>query len=1174
MTTKVTIDMSQLPVNWQAGETYRISLDGNFVKEVDGNRSPSPLVPTLYSLTPISQTFLSSAPANNSTQVNATSVVLNYSKIYPNSGSYNFYLYKVGAPDKLITTISTSDSSKYSFSNNSITLNLLGYIDGASTYYILCDAAIFKDIYDINTQAITSSSDIRYSTKKGPSITSITPGNLTTGTIETDRVTLTFDRTRVYAGTGNWYVYEINNTLVDTIPISDSRITVSNVSNTVLLNLSSSFERNTTYYLKSDYGTLRDNIYFNYDGAIDDSIWKYTTANSGPNVSSVTPTNGTTGSYTTTYSISFDRSIIATNKDRYFRLYKDGVEIQTFKPIVATSGTSFISGNSVTFNLKNIIDGESVYHMRADKTAIKPSTGAFGNNPIIDDTVFKVTTGLKPYVASTNFSIYNNTDPVHLFSFNRSVENYGDSRLHVIKFDNNQEIATNISQSDPRLVKINTNSYRLNLKDFALEKNTRYYISSNNNWIRSTSDGFNAIPSTATNMSFTATAAQISSLNFTYNGVINNPTLTLSYDRNISALSTGSVQVFLGTSEPGTLVTSFNTSSGRLSTSTNQLSLNIFGLLKENNTYWLKMDDGVFYDTVPFTNDAITNSSQLKFKTPAFNVISTVPSYGATSVLSGSCKLTYNKVGSVKTGTNYYLYSGTNLISTFPTPVSSTTTSTLSFNLAGLLDKQTTYHVTSDLGNLIDNLGIDSRKIDDDTVCKFTTDSGPILESKNTVLVEWVETSINLHPLYPASSTETTNYLFESLKYDRIISAGTSTAKYYLYKSDNSIVSEITKTISANTTTAVVRLPSLESRRDYYILGDEGVVKDEILLTSEPLSNTNHRKISTRAYVSRAVTENGLNSDHWGRGAVSVFGSLVFYANDYQIRYFDIENKNNRGEYNYNLMNKLSVQSDAIIMSSESSTTNIKIISNNNLFPYSTVISERGYISDKSIGEISLAPTAKTLISYISTSSSTPVLVWDNRIIANTPYEIYNSDHHTDCEFGYSAKMDDSIIVIGSPRQNNSTTPDTGRVYVYNSSRTLLFTIENPNSQTGDRFGHSVAINDSYIAVGAPTSSLSNEGKVYIFNRSNGALIRTFTLSSPSRLGLTVSFMSNNRIAISDYFSNFIFRISDGILASDSYPYSLLPGFNMAAAGNYIAAGLDTANFDNGKMWAWKLITT
>ncbi|NNF33464.1 MAG: hypothetical protein HKN68_05115 [Saprospiraceae bacterium] len=89
-------------------------------------------------------------------------------------------------------------------------------------------------------------------------------------------------------------------------------------------------------------------------------------------------------------------------------------------------------------------------------------------------------------------------------------------------------------------------------------------------------------------------------------------------------------------------------------------------------------------------------------------------------------------------------------------------------------------------------------------------------------------------------------------------------------------------------------------------------------------------------------------------------------------------------------------------------------------------------------------------------------------------------------EFGYSLDMHGDFAVIGDPI-DNTWGPEAGKVYLFEKTEIgwkFRNNIYSPLSQEGDRFGHSVAIHDSLIIIGAPfkDGSQPGGGRAYIFS--------------------------------------------------------------------------------------------
>ena len=116
--------------------------------------------------------------------------------------------------------------------------------------------------------------------------------------------------------------------------------------------------------------------------------------------------------------------------------------------------------------------------------------------------------------------------------------------------------------------------------------------------------------------------------------------------------------------------------------------------------------------------------------------------------------------------------------------------------------------------------------------------------------------------------------------------------------------------------------------------------------------------------------------------------------------------------------------------------------------------------------------------------------------------------------FGRSVAVNSSYIVVGASGDNFNS----GTVYVFLASTgDLLYTITNPNAYSdtsGDSFGTEVAVSDSYIIASATNEDPSggSSGAVYIFDVTNGNLLRTIvnaTGAASERFGSSIAITDN-----------------------------------------------------------------
>lgn len=211
----------------------------------------------------------------------------------------------------------------------------------------------------------------------GPTISSVTPPLGTTSSSITS-ATITFNRTIFdIPSSNNIFLYKevIGGTdeLVATLPTSSSR--VSRVDDTILINLNNLVDGNGTYYLQSNDVIYKDMFNFNNEN-ISKVKFKYSTA-FGPVPVSVTPLSGTTGTFVSTATITFNKNISLSENNFY--LYNEEGVYRTFA--ANSSSLRVINSNTVEITLYNQPIPEDEYYIGYDKRTI------FDNVPFSADEV-------------------------------------------------------------------------------------------------------------------------------------------------------------------------------------------------------------------------------------------------------------------------------------------------------------------------------------------------------------------------------------------------------------------------------------------------------------------------------------------------------------------------------------------------------------------------------------------------------------------------------------------------------------------------------------------------------------------------------------------------------------------------------------------------------------------
>ncbi len=169
--------------------------------------------------------------------------------------------------------------------------------------------------------------------------------------------------------------------------------------------------------------------------------------------------------------------------------------------------------------------------------------------------------------------------------------------------------------------------------------------------------------------------------------------------------------------------------------------------------------------------------------------------------------------------------------------------------------------------------------------------------------------------------------------------------------------------------------------------------------------------------------------------------------------------------------------------------------------------------------------------------------------------------------FGHALSVADGLLVVGAPGAYNAagTTP-VGEVYVYDlSNGQLIRALSNPSPANGDEFGYSVAISGGLIAVGARRDDAAqfDIGAVHVFNAQTGALLRTINNPSPATSDMfgTAVALGNGLLAVGSPLDDNGLTDSGSVFVFDAVSGALLGPLSAPtpAPGDYFGASLAIA---------------
>lgn len=183
----------------------------------------------------------------------------------------------------------------------------------------------------------------------GPSVATTSPAN-NTATSFSSTVILTYNRP-FFAGTGNYYLYrdDVNtttNTLIETIPSTDERITANGTAKTVTINLQGLIVPESTYFISADDGVLIDMFSLDSVEIADDSVFKYTPGPAAEIIAS-TPANNQPNTFVNSATIVYNRTLSDPTGNYYLNFESSG----TVKTFAASSLSLSTTGTSSTISL-------------------------------------------------------------------------------------------------------------------------------------------------------------------------------------------------------------------------------------------------------------------------------------------------------------------------------------------------------------------------------------------------------------------------------------------------------------------------------------------------------------------------------------------------------------------------------------------------------------------------------------------------------------------------------------------------------------------------------------------------------------------------------------------------------------------------------------------------------
>ena len=231
---------------------------------------------------PIVQTL---SPADNAVGVGSSDdlIITMDENLSAGTGSITIY----NSDESVFEQIDVA-GSKVTFSDETITINPDGTFSSPGSYYVNIAASVVQDVSGNAYSGFVDKTTWNFSTVDAvaPQVATLVPADDGTDIALDVSLVMTLDE-NISIGSGNIVIYKPDDTAFETIPISDSKITILN--DKVTIDPSSDLAKNTSYYIQVDGTALQDVSNNAYAGIQDKTSWNFTTVDppAEPNTSPV-----------------------------------------------------------------------------------------------------------------------------------------------------------------------------------------------------------------------------------------------------------------------------------------------------------------------------------------------------------------------------------------------------------------------------------------------------------------------------------------------------------------------------------------------------------------------------------------------------------------------------------------------------------------------------------------------------------------------------------------------------------------------------------------------------------------------------------------------------------------------------------------------------------------------
>lgn len=483
----------------------------------------------------------------------------------------------------------------------------------------------------------------------------------------------------------------------------------------------------TSYRLELGPGLVREVGNNRSFSAAQSNAKTFTTFDSGPTISAVSPAVGTTGSFATTATISFNRTIYENTTPSEFYLYREipGGTDELIATLTTASSRVTRVGNTATINLKDLVDSSSTYYFQSSANPVYVDMFKFPNETFNKNN-FKYSTA-RPNIEFVipSFNTTGSFATTATINFDRNIKKRnGNVRLYKETVGSPELIATLATTSNR--VSVSGDQIVLDLKDL-VDGNGTYYLESDYGFVDDALVNFRAEPITNQKFRYSTSRPNIDDVSPDYSTVNSfSTTAVISFDRTIKKRN-GSIRLYKEViNGDDILVETISVNDSRVSVANDTITIDLRYLLNGSSTYYLLGD-------IDFVDDVQTNfkaeqikESNFKYSTaPGPIPIAVTPPRPTTGTFVSTATITFNKNIELYQN-NFYLYNSAGAYRTIPINSSSLRVvngNRIEITLFNEPIPENTYWIGYDLGAIIDSNTFSANQVTTDGLITWTSKS-------------------------------------------------------------------------------------------------------------------------------------------------------------------------------------------------------------------------------------------------------------------------------------------------------------------------------------------------------------------------------------------------------------------------------------------------------------------